>query len=57
MWFHESINTRKTKFLGFVKHGDDENDKMSEPKRKETILLSYKQDGFKVMFPNDLKHT
>ena len=56
MWFHESINARKTRFLGFVKHVNDEHDIMDEPKRKETIFLSYIQDGFKVTFPNDLKH-
>ena len=56
MWFHESTNARKTRFLGFVKCEDDEHDIKDEPESKETIFLSYKQDKFKVMFPDDLKH-
>ena len=43
--------------MGFVKRGDNEHDKMDEIERKETIFLSYIQDGFKVTFPNDLKQT
>ena len=57
MWFHESTNARKTRFLGFVKRGDKEHDKMDELESKETIFLSYIQDGFKVTFVEDLKHT
>ena len=56
MWFHESTNIRKTGFLGFVKHEDDEQEMKDETKRKETIFLSYIQDSFKAMFLDDLKH-
>ena len=42
--------------MGFVKHGYNEHDKMDDSESKETIFLSYIQDGFKVTFPDDLKH-
>ena len=45
IWFHESTNIRKIELFGFVKHVDDEHDKMDEPKSKKIIFLIYVQDG------------
>ena len=40
MWLYESLNTRKTVFLGFVKHEDSIPAKDESPESKENALYS-----------------